>query len=499
MTAITPAIMIGGTGTRLWPLSRTDRPKQFHSLGTEGSLLQQTLRRFGAAPYGAPWLLTGEGGVALGETHAEAAGIRVAGVVVEPAVRSTAPALAAAAYAIGADDPDRLILAAPADHLMTAPEDFHRAVAAAAPAARAGAIVTFGIRPTHPETGFGYIAVGEGLTGTGGVHVVDSFVEKPAREVAEAYLAGGRHLWNAGIFLFVAGSLITEVERHAPEVASAVRRAIMKARVSRNRVILDRESYAAAPEISIDNAVMEKSDRVAVAPCDPGWNDVGSWAAVHEVSRADAAGNAFVGDVVATATENCLVQSVGGRLVAITGVSGLAVIDTADATLIAGLDATQNVKDLVKLATRARRPEVSTSPVGEHAWGVVRHLAGGDRCAVRHLTLRAGRDAPTERAAPGGTTVTIVGGSMDVLVDGRRLHARPGESFAVPSGSTWRASNPGASDTEVVAVDTLDAIPVTMPARAVAAAAAGRDPDADTVSELAGAVAAAARHALAAG
>jgi quercetin dioxygenase-like cupin family protein len=319
-------------------------------------------------------------------------------------------------------------------------------------------------------------------------------VEKPARAVAESYLAGGRHLWNAGIFLFLAGTMVTEVERHAPEVAASVRRAIMKARMSRNRVLLDRESYASAPEISIDNAVMERSDRVAVAPCDPGWNDVGSWAAVHEVSATDETGNAFVGTVVATETTGCLVQSVGGRLVAVTGVSGLAVIDTPDATLIAGLDATQNVKDLVKLATRDRRPEVSTSPVTEHLWGTGRQLAGDDRFAVRLVSTTGGRDTPTERAADGGTTLTVVGAPVDILLDGRRVRVRAGETVTAPPGSTWRVSNPGAERAEVVVVETLDAAVAAAASRTVSHTAPARplrDPDADTLAEIAEALSAA--------
>jgi mannose-1-phosphate guanylyltransferase/mannose-6-phosphate isomerase len=473
MVAITPAIMIGGTGTRLWPLSRTDRPKQFHSLGSGDSLLQQTLRRFVEAPYAAPWLLTGEAGVTLAETHAETAGVRIGGIVVEPSVRSTAPALAAAAFAIGAEDPDRLILAAPADHLMAAPADFHRAVAAAVPAARAGSIVTFGIRPTHPETGFGYIAVGGGFPGLDGVNTVDSFVEKPVRAVAEAYLAGGRHLWNAGIFLFVAGTLVTEVERHAPAVASAVRRSIMKARVSRNRVILDRESYASAPDISIDTAVMERSDRVVVAPCDPGWNDVGSWAAVQDVSASDVNGNAFIGSVVSTETRDCLVQSVGGRLIAVTGLSGIVIVDTPDATLIAARDATQNVKDLVKLVAAADRPEASVSPVRDHPWGTSRRLTEGEAVQVRQLSIRSGRDMPSTAARDGGTGLTLATGVADLFVDGRRSRLTVGETVPVAAGSTWRIANVGAGEATVIAVEASAAAGAAAGTRTTAALVAG--------------------------
>ncbi|WP_181702177.1 mannose-1-phosphate guanylyltransferase/mannose-6-phosphate isomerase [Chthonobacter albigriseus] len=453
MTLVTPAIMIGGTGTRLWPLSRTDKPKQFHKLGGDFSLLQQTLQRFTGPTYGRPWLLTGERGAGIGEAHAAEIGVELGGVVIEPTVRSTAPALAAAALAIGDGDPDRLILAAPADHLMAAPADFHRAVAAAIPVARAGHIVTFGIRPTHAETGFGYIAVERGMEGVDGVFRVESFVEKPRREVAEAYLGGGRHVWNAGIFLFTAATLLDEINRHAPEVAGAVMRAFLHARTVDGRLMLDLEAFASAPEISIDHAVMEKSDVVAVAPCDPAWNDVGSWAAVLDVSARDDKGNAVVGDAIVDRTENCLVQSVGGRLIAITGVSNLAVIDTEDVTMITSIEGSQNVKDLVKQLNRADRPEATTTRTLEHAWGTTRQVTANDTFQVKHLVLNPGHELKARYHHHRSLHWTVVAGTVEVVIDGVARFLRQNQSVHVPDCAVHSLRNPGRLPAHVVVVE----------------------------------------------
>jgi mannose-1-phosphate guanylyltransferase/mannose-6-phosphate isomerase len=453
MTLVTPAIMIGGTGTRLWPLSRTDKPKQFHKLGGDSSLLQQTLQRFVGPTYGNPWLLTGERGAGIGEAHAAEIGVDLEGIVIEPTVRSTAPALAAAALAIGEGDPDRLILAAPADHLMAAPADFHRAVEAALPVARAGHIVTFGIRPTHPETGFGYIAVDAGMDGADGVFRVESFVEKPKREVAERYLAGGRHVWNAGIFLFSAGTLLNEINAHAPDVFACVMRSWLGARRTGNRVVLDLEAFASAPEISIDHAVMEKSGVVAVAPCDPAWNDVGSWAAVLEVSERDAAGNATVGDVVVDRTENCLIQSVGGRLVAVTGVSNLAVIDTEDVTMITTIEGSQNVKDLVKHLAKADRPEATTTPTLEQPWGTSRAVTSSATFQVKHLVINPGHELKARYHHHRSLHWTVVAGTVEVTVDGVARFLRPNQAIHVPDCVVHGLRNPGRLPAHVVVVE----------------------------------------------
>lgn len=453
MTRVTPAIMIGGTGTRLWPLSRTDKPKQFHKLGGDLSLLQQTLARFEGPIFDMPWLLTGNKVAGIGEAHAVEIGVNLGGIILEPAVRSTAPALGAAALAIGEGDPDRLILAAPADHLMAAPADFARAVEAAIPAAEAGYIVTFGIRPTHPETGFGYIAVADPLEGTDGVFVVESFVEKPNLEVAEGYRAGGRHVWNAGIFLFRAGTLLNELDRHAPDVSAAVMRAYLKSRRVLGRIELDGEAFKAAPEISIDNAVMEKTDRVAVAPCDPGWNDVGSWAAVLDVSPRDADGNALIGDAIADRSTNCLVQSAGGRLIAITGVSDIAVVDTPDVTMITSISGSQHVKDLVKRLTKANRSEAVRSKAVEEPWGVSREIQVAESFRIKLLVLEPGYSLPARFHHHRSLHWTVVGGTIEVTLDGSPRYLKVNQSIQVQECTVHTLHNPGRLPAHVVAVE----------------------------------------------
>jgi mannose-1-phosphate guanylyltransferase len=339
MREIIPVILSGGSGTRLWPLSRAKRPKQMLDLTGAGSMLGMTAERVADPALFAPlWVVAGTGQADAIEQALPALGR----LILEPAARNTAPAIALAALAA---EPDDLLLILPSDQLIADAAGFRAAAARAAPYARQGWIVTFGMKPERPETGYGYIERG-GALGEG-VHRAARFVEKPDAATAELYLEGGRHDWNGGIFLMRAGTYLDALETHAPDIAKASRAAMEAAGHEGLRVLPDAAAFARSPAISIDYAVMEKAEKVAVAPVALGWSDVGSWEALMEVSPNDADGNALAGDVIALGASGCLIRS-DGPLVAAIGVEDLVVVATADAVLIVPKAQSQRVKEIVE-------------------------------------------------------------------------------------------------------------------------------------------------------
>lgn len=349
MSIIVPVILSGGSGTRLWPVSTDTAPKQFQPLTGEGSMFLQTLGRAAdRTRFAAPLIVCGAAHVAHVEADLAAAGVADARIIVEPAARNTAPAIALAALAALADDPAATILAMPADHVMTNVPAFLAAIEAAAPAVEAGALAIFGIAPSHPETGYGYIAAGDPLIGAPGLREVRRFVEKPPRDKAEAMLAEGGHYWNAGIFLMRADRFLAELERQNPAMASTCTAAVENARHDGTQVHPDRDAFLASPSDSIDYAVMEGAERVVVAPVDPGWSDVGGWAALHELGDKDDAGNVRIGDVIAIGAEGNYLRADAGKRIAVVGVSDLIVVTHGDDVLIIPKDRAQEVKAIVE-------------------------------------------------------------------------------------------------------------------------------------------------------
>ena len=335
---ITPVILSGGGGTRLWPLSRPEKPKQLLALAATETMLQVTASRVAdPARYGPP--------IVVGNAaHANEIDTQVPGLgrlILEPAGRNTAPAIALAALAAGPDD---VLLVMPSDHVIDKVDAFHAGVAAGLPFARDGWLVTFGIAPTHAETGYGYIRQGARLGEQ--VHVVERFIEKPQRAAAEAMLAEGGYAWNGGIFLFRAGSFLDVLEAHAPDILRQSRLAMARADVVGARIAPDREAFLASPSESVDYAVMEKADRVAVVPVDLGWSDVGSWDALYELGPHDSAGNLASGATQLLETSGCLVRGEGVR-VSTLGVSDLIVIATKDEVVILPRGRSQEVKRLL--------------------------------------------------------------------------------------------------------------------------------------------------------
>jgi mannose-1-phosphate guanylyltransferase/mannose-1-phosphate guanylyltransferase/mannose-6-phosphate isomerase len=348
---ITPIILSGGSGTRLWPLSRAERPKQLLSLTDPQTMLQLTaLRTADAAKFDAPVIVANRSHASLVEQQLGDVGISPSTLILEPVGRNTAPAIALAALAC---PPGALMLVMPSDHVIANVGAFHAAIDAALPLVEKGWLATFGIAPDSPDTGYGYIRRGEPLLP--GVYRAERFVEKPDRATAEAYLAEGRYSWNGGIFLFRADAYLAALEMHDPAIAVAARAAMAKAVSDGVRLHPDAEAFAASPSDSIDYAVMEKAERVAVVPVEMGWSDVGSWDALYAIAPSDAEGNACEGDVLTIDSSGCLIRS-DGPLVAAVGVTDLIVIATGDAVLVMPRGSSQEVKRAVEALKKQGHP-----------------------------------------------------------------------------------------------------------------------------------------------
>jgi len=345
--AIIPVILSGGSGTRLWPLSTAARPKQFLEFVPGGTMLAQTLARAPADSFGEPLVICNAAHAEL--VLSQCAG-RAVNLILEPSARNTAPAIALAALSL---PPEALMLVMPSDHVIADVGAFHRAIASAQELAQDGWLVTFGITPTGPETGYGYIRSGEELGS--GLWRAEQFVEKPDAATAQTYLDEGCYNWNAGIFLFNAGAYIEALSKHAPEMLEASRRSLAAARREGASVHPEAEAFAACPSDSVDYAVMEKAERVAVVPVDMGWSDIGSWDALHDLLPKDDAGNVLVGDVTALGSSGCLVRT-DGPAVAVTGVDNLIVIASADAVMILPRGQSQDVKTIVEALKAAKHP-----------------------------------------------------------------------------------------------------------------------------------------------
>ncbi len=386
---IVPVLLAGGSGTRLWPVSRTVVPKHLAPLLGQRSLLQETARRLLAFAPAQRVITVGAAAqeLLLQRQLAEIAAPLAANLLLEPQPRNTAAAIAVAACrALEQWGPDSILLVCPSDHLISRPEQLEKAVAASLDAAATGRIVTFGIAPSRAETGFGYIAVGRAIDAWPGLHEVREFVEKPARARAEAMLESGGYLWNAGIFLMRAEVVLGELERHEPAIAEASRRAFAGLGAGPG-LRLPAEAYARIPAAPIDKAVMERSARIAVAPCDPGWSDVGSWNALWELAARDAAGNVQGGDVALEDVRDSFVKA-EHRLVVLAGVRDLAVVETADAVLVAGREASDAIKEVVARLAKEGRPEVVRHLAETRAWGAEVRVADreGYRILERRLT-----------------------------------------------------------------------------------------------------------------
>lgn len=449
MTPIVPVLLSGGSGTRLWPLSRETHPKQFQPLVGEKSLLQATWQRLeGLAGLAAPIVVANEDHRFMVAEQLRRVGAVPAAIVLEPVGRNTAPAIAVAALQARAQGEDPLLLVLPSDHVIADEAGFRAAVLAACEAAGQGALVTFGIVPTGPETGYGYIKAG---SASGAVQPVQAFVEKPDKATAEGYVASGDYFWNSGMFLFRASAYLAELERHAPAMVAAARESLDKAKRDVDFLRLDREAFEACPADSIDYAVMEKTSQAAVLPIDLGWNDVGSWKALWEIADQDPDGNAHHGDVLALDCRNTLAWG-GRRLVTLLGLDDVIVVDTDDALLVAARDQVQQVKDIVARLKAEGRPQASIHRKVYRPWGSYDGIDSGERFQVKRIVVNPGAALSLQMHHHRAEHWIVVSGSARVTCDDKVFMLTENQSTYIPLGSKHRLENPGKVPTELIEV-----------------------------------------------
>ncbi len=431
-------ILSGGAGTRLWPLSREAYPKQFLSLLGEGSLLQQTSRRVSGDDFDSPIMLVNKDHRFLVGEQLQDIGVAPKAIVLEPCARNTGPAALIAALIANDEDPGKLVLLLPSDHLINDSDAFRATVAAGASAAADGHIVTFGVRPDSPETGFGYIEA----DGEDTVLDVAQFVEKPTLDVAQGYVDSGRHFWNAGIFLFSAGVLINEFERLAPEILECCRDALAGAREDLDFVRLDAESYGRCKSISLDYAVMEQARSIKCVPLGSDWSDLGAWPALWNAAAKDAKGNASFGDVILKETSNSYAYTDDAAL-CVLGLDDVMVIATRDAVLVASKDHAQAVKDVVdELKSKGREEAVIHRRV-YRPWGWYEGLSHGDRFQVKCLMVKPGGRLSLQSHFHRSEHWVVVSGTAQVTVDDQTVLMSENESTYIPLGARHRLENPG--------------------------------------------------------
>lgn len=449
-----PVIMAGGSGTRLWPLSRELYPKQFLALTSDQTMLQVTVARCaGIAGVEDPIVLCKEEHRFLVGEQLQQIGVKAGAIILEPVGRNTAPAVAVAALQamVRGDDPVLLIL--PADHVVTDPQSFRQAVLIGAELASAGRLITFGIVPGCPETGYGYIRKGEGVDGGTGAFLVDSFVEKPDQTTARQYLASGDYLWNSGMFMFRASVLLAEVEKFAPEIMTACRAAFEQKNLDLDFVRLNREAFTRCPDDSIDYAIMEKTSAAVVIPLDCGWSDVGSWASLHEVSASDGDGNVIKGDVIVKDTSGCCIRS-ESRLVTTVGLRDHIVIETSDAVVVAPLDRSQDVKTIVEHLRAANRPETTLHRRVYRPWGSYEGVDFSDRFQVKRITVKPGGCLSLQMHHHRAEHWVVVSGTARVTVGDKVVTVSENQSTYIPVGEKHRLENPGIINLELIEIQT---------------------------------------------
>ena len=446
-----PLILSGGSGTRLWPVSRKNLPKQFLALAGKGTLFQQTLQRTMRLPnVAAPIVVASDDHRFLAADQLLELGIENATIVLEPLARNTAPAIALGALQALRRGGDPLLLVLPADHLIGDTEAFLDVVQQATSLADQGWLVTFGIRPDRPETGFGYIRRAQAINASG--FQVEQFVEKPDLATAESYLSDGRYDWNSGMFLFKASRYLEELAEHAPEMLAAVRAADAKTTADLDFVRIDQEAFSHVPDRSIDYAVMEKTLRAAVIPVSCGWSDIGSWSALWLTGEKDTDGNLSEGDTLSIDSHNSLLRSHDRHLLATVGIDDLIVVTTPDATLVAHRDAAQDVKRIVEKLKASSRTEHSLHRVVHRPWGSYDSLESRDRFQVKRIVVKPGASLSLQKHHHRAEHWIVVSGTAEVTCDDKIFLLGENQSTYIPLGSVHRLRNPGKVVLELIEV-----------------------------------------------
>ncbi len=436
---IFPCILSGGIGSRLWPLSRKDRPKQFLPIFDGESLFQKTCNRVRGEEFGAPIVIgNNDHRFLIGEQMAEI-GLEPAAILLEPMGRNTAPPAAMAALIAAEQDPDALVLLLPSDHMIGKEDVFLKAISEAAPAARAGKIVTFGITPSEPNTGYGYIRLAPGKDAVRGV---EAFVEKPDLATAEKFLSAGNYVWNAGIFLYSATAMIEAFEIHQPELLAGIRAAMATRSRDLDFTRLDPDAFARLDNISIDYAIMEQAKTVACVPMAPDWDDLGSWSAISGVLDKDEQGNSGLGDTRFLGSENCLAYADEG-LVSLIGLKDVFVISTRDSVLVAHKDKAQDVKKIVEALEKEDRPEAKAHPRAYKPWGYTERISSGDRFSVQSMMIKPGKNLTLQSHLHRAEHWIVVSGTVEITIDGEMRLLSENQSAYVPLGARHKLHNPG--------------------------------------------------------
>ncbi|EGR3921527.1 TPA: mannose-1-phosphate guanylyltransferase/mannose-6-phosphate isomerase [Vibrio cholerae] len=444
-----PVIIAGGSGSRLWPLSRSLYPKQFISLASDKSMLQETITRLSCLEHQAPLLICNQEHRFIVAEQLRQQRIKHGGIVLEPVGRNTAPAIALAALNATKHGDDPLLLVLAADHVIQNQAAFTQAVKNAVKPAEQGMLVTFGIVPTAPETGYGYIKQGEVVGET--AYRVAQFVEKPNLATAEQYLASGEYYWNSGMFLFKASRYLKELKAHRPDILHACELAMQGARGDLDFIRIEEASFTECPEDSIDYAVMEKTQDALVVPMDAGWSDVGSFSALWEVSSKDSHGNVMVGDVIAEQTHNSYIYA-QNKLVSTVGVDNLVIIETKDAVLVANKDKVQDVKNVVNQLKAQQRRECEQHREVYRPWGSHDEIAEGERYHVKHLRVKPGERTALQMHHHRAEHWVVVQGTAKVTNGDESYLVSENQSTYIPLGSAHRIENPGKVDLHLIEV-----------------------------------------------
>jgi len=453
--SITPVILSGGAGTRLWPLSRRLKPKQFLAVHGAESMFHQTLERINCEGFSAPLIICADEHRFLAAEELRQCGMPPNDIILEPTARNTAPAIAAAALRLLEQDADAMMLVMPSDHIIKDAEGFRRAATAAAGLATEGHLVTFGVTPSRPETGYGYIRVGAELN-AGGLAVA-KFVEKPDRETAESYLSEDGYLWNAGIFLFKAAAFIDELERYAPDIVAAVRQALAEGQPDLGFYRLGEAAFAEAPAVSVDYAVMEKTARAAVVPLPSDWSDMGSWASLWEIGDADDNGNVTVGPTVIVHGQNNYIHS-EKPLIAALGVDGLAIVATDDTVLVLPMERAQEVKDLVQSLKASGHHEAVSHTRVYRPWGYFQNLEKGDGFLVKRIVVNPGAKLSLQYHHQRAEHWVVVVGTARITNGDATFDLQQNQSTYIPVGAAHRLENPSAEPLHLIEVQSGDYI-----------------------------------------
>jgi mannose-1-phosphate guanylyltransferase/mannose-6-phosphate isomerase len=452
---VIPVILSGGTGSRLWPLSREHYPKQFLPLVNKFTMLQNTVLRTHSIPeITNPILVCNEDHRFMVAEQMQQLEIKPSSIILEPVGRNTAPAVAIAALHALTVEENPLLLVLPADHVINDIKSFHSAINLVKPFAAAGKLVTFGIVPTSPETGYGYIKArnaSNNVVGSQSVFDVDSFVEKPDLITAEGYLAAGDYYWNSGMFMFSAQQYLEELEKYDPEMVKVCREVYAEAVIDQDFVRLPKQIFLTCPSESIDYAVMEKTPNAVVAPLNAGWSDVGSWTSLWEIGEQDLNGNVLKGDVYLHDTRNCYI-SAGDRLVAAIGLSDIIIVETADAILVSGSDHVQDVKTIVKSLKDQNRREALFHRKVSRPWGSYQSVDNADRFQVKRITVNPGASLSLQMHHHRAEHWIVVKGTAKVVMGNQESILSENQSTYIPLGVTHRLENPGVIPLELIEV-----------------------------------------------